>query len=119
MLTGGGGTNGGAARDNGQRMSELLIAALNHPLRRKLLRALHSADDARSPIQLSKAIEANVSNIDYQIKVLESLGAVVKTGDRQVRGARENFFASRVSGHKQMVAILADTARDDEGAALP
>ena len=118
MLTGGGGTNGGAARDNGQRMSELLIAALNHPLRRKLLRALHNADDARSPMQLSKTIEANVSNVDYHVKVLESLGAVVKTGDRQVRGAREHFFASKVSSHKQMVAILADTARDDEGAAL-
>lgn len=119
MLTDGGGTNGGGAKDNGQRMSEPLIAALNHPLRRRLLRALHSAGDARSPIQLSKIIGANVSNVDYHVKVLESLGAVAKTGDRQVRGARENFFASKVSGHEQMVAILADTARDDEGAALP
>lgn len=105
--------NGNGAQSKGQRMSPLLIQALNHPLRRKLLRALHSSDDARSPVQLSKMTGEDVSGIDYHIKILVSLGAAVKTGDRQVRGARENFFLSKVSGHKQMVTILADTERDD------
>lgn len=106
-------TNGGAAQGKSQRMSPLLIQALNHPLRRKLLRALHGADDARSPVQLSKMTGEDISSIDYHIKILVSLGAAVKTGDRQVRGARENFFLSKVSDHKQMVTILADTERDD------
>ena len=108
-------TNGGAAQDKGQRMSALLIRALNHPLRRKLLRALHGSSEAHSPIQLSRMTGEDVSNIDYHIKILVSLGAAVKTGDRRVRGARENFFASGVSDHKQIVAILADTERDDRG----
>jgi DNA-binding transcriptional ArsR family regulator len=106
-------TNGGGAKGRSQRMSALLIQALNHPLRRKLLRALHSSDDARSPVQLSKMTGEDLSSIDYHIKILVSMGAAVKTGDRQVRGARENFFLSKVSDHKQMVTILADTERDD------
>jgi DNA-binding transcriptional ArsR family regulator len=106
-------TNGSGAKGKGQRMSALLIQALNHPLRRKLLRALHSSGDARSPVQLSKMTGENVSNIDYHIKILVSMGAAVKTGDRRVRGARENFFLSKVSDHQQMVTILADTERDD------
>lgn len=106
-------TNGGAAQGKDQRMSPLLIQALNHPLRRKLLRALHSSDDARSPVQLSKMTGEDISSIDYHIKILVSMGAAVKTGDRRVRGARENFFLSKVSDHEQMVTILADTERDD------
>jgi DNA-binding transcriptional ArsR family regulator len=106
-------TNGSGAKGESQRMSALLIQALNHPLRRKLLRALHSSDDARSPVQLSKMTGEDVSSIDYHIKILVSMGAAVKTGDRRVRGARENFFLSKVSDHKQMVTILADTERDD------
>ena len=112
-MTDGDGPNGGGAQSKGQRMSPLLIQALNHPLRRKLLRALHSSDDARSPVQLSKITGEDVSSIDYHVNILVSLGVAVKTGDRQVRGARENFFLSKVSGHEQMVTILADTERDD------
>lgn len=112
-MTDGNGTNGGGAKDRGQRMSALLIQALNHPLRRKLLRALHGSGDARSPVQLSKMTGEDLSSIDYHIKILVSMGAAVKTSDRRVRGARENFFVSKVSDHEQMVAILADTERDD------
>lgn len=106
-------TNGNAARDRDQRMSALLIDALHHSSRRRILRALHSSGDAHSPVQLSKMIDEDISNIDYHLKILVSLGAAVKTGERPVRGARENFFASTVADHKQMVAILADTERDD------
>jgi DNA-binding transcriptional ArsR family regulator len=104
---------GGAAHGKDQRMSALLIQALNHPLRRKLLRALHRCGDARSPVQLSKMTGEDISGIDHHIKILVSLGAAVKTGDRQVRGVRENFFLSRVFDHKQMVTILADTEHED------
>lgn len=109
-------TNGSAARDENQRMTALLVKALNHPLRRKLLRELHRCGEARSPVQLSKTIDADVTNIDYHVKILASLGAAEKTGDRPVRGASENFFASTVADHRQMTAILADTERDDDGA---
>jgi len=34
---------GGGAQGKSHRMSALLINALNHPLRRKILRALHGA----------------------------------------------------------------------------
>ena len=106
-------TNGSSTNGKSKRMSALLIQALNHPLRRKLLRALHSSDNACSPVQLSKMTGEDISSIDYHIKILVSMGAAVKTGDRRVRGTRENFFVSTVSDHKQMVTILADTELDD------
>lgn len=109
-------TNGDAARNKDQRMSALLIHALHHPLRRKLLRTLHGSGEAHSPVQLSKMTGEDISNIDYHLKILVEMDAAAKTGDRQVRGARENFFASKVADHRQMVAILADTELDDDGA---
>jgi DNA-binding transcriptional ArsR family regulator len=95
-------------------MSALLINALNHPLRRKILRGLHGAGEARSPAQLSKVVGRDVSSVSYHMKVLTDMGAVKKTGDRPARGARETFFASKVAEHSQMIAILADTEEDDE-----
>jgi DNA-binding transcriptional ArsR family regulator len=97
-------------------MTAALIEAVNHPLRRKLLRTLHSSDDARSPIQLSKIIGGEVSTVAYHMKALASRGAAEKTGYRHVRGARENFFVSKVSGHRQVIAILADTEGEDDEA---
>lgn len=96
-------------------MTAALIDAVNHPLRRKLLRALHNSDDARSPVQLSKVVGVEVGTIAYHMRALARLGAVEKTDSRHVRGARETFFVSRVAGNRQVIAILADTeAEDDE-----
>lgn len=97
-----------------QRMSGSLIRAIDHPLRRVLLRALHRSSEPRSPVQLSKETGESVGKIAYHVSILVLQGAAVKTGERQVRGARESFFTSTVAGHKQMVTILADTERDDD-----
>jgi hypothetical protein len=113
-MTDRGKTNGDAARGGDQRMSALLIHALHHSVRRTLLRALHSSGEAHSPVQLSRMTGKDITNIDYHLKILVAMDAAVKTDDRRVRGARENFFVSKVSDHKQMVAILADTEPEDE-----
>jgi predicted transcriptional regulator len=108
-----GGTSGQDVGGKGQAMTVDLIQALDHPRRRRLLRALHRSDDAQSPTQLAKIIGDEVNRIDYHVKSLARLGVVSKTGDRRVRGVRESFFASNVSNHEQVLSILADTEGED------
>jgi DNA-binding transcriptional ArsR family regulator len=106
-------TSGQGVRGESQLMTVDLIQALDHPRRRRLLRALHSSDEAQSPTQLAKIIGDEVNRIDYHVKFLTRLGVVSKTGDRRVCGVRESFFASHVSNHKQVLSILADTEGED------
>lgn len=114
-MTDGDKTNGCGVEGEGQQVTAALLEALNHSLRRKLLRALHCSDDARSPVQLSRIVGVEVSMTAYHVRTLARLGAVEKADSRHVRGARETFFVSRVAGNRQVIAILADTeAEDDE-----
>lgn len=110
-----GGTKSKGSGGRNERITTKLIDALNHPLRRKLLRALQNADGARSPSQLTEILGEDIGNISYHMKVLVGRRAVRKARTRQVRGATENFFVSRVAANKRVVAILADTEGEDGG----
>ena len=110
------GANGRAGRDGGEGVTAALIDALNNPLRRELLRRLHDSDEARSPSELAETVDEGLSNVSYHMRVLAKRRAVKKTRKRQVRGANESFFVSRVAGNERVVLILADTEREDSGA---
>lgn len=97
----------------GQRMSPMLIKALNHPVRREALRLLHEASEGRSAVQLTKFIDVAGTKLSYHLKVLSKLGAIDRAGERMVRGVAEKFFVSAVSDHTQVVTILTDTEPDD------
>src|SRR5262245_40494098 len=97
-------------------MTARLIDAVNHPLRRKVLRALHDSNEALSPKRLAQILGEGLSNVSYHMKVLAKRHAVKKTRSRQIRGAREGFFVSRVAGNERVIAILADTEGEDSGA---
>ncbi len=71
-MTGGDKTSGDDAGGWDQPMSALMISALNHPLRRELLRALNGSGDAPSTIQLSEMTGTNVRSVDYHLEVLVS-----------------------------------------------
>lgn len=103
----------GAASSESQRMSAALIRALDNATRREALRSLHRRDCACSAIQLSRWIDTDATNISYHLKILFKLGAVSRAGERLARAVPEKLFASEVSGHRQIVAILADTEPDD------
>jgi len=108
------GQSRGEARDKAQRMSPSLIRALDHATRRETLRSLHRGGAASSAVELGKSIDTDPTNISYHLKILSNVGAVSRAGERQVRAAPEKLFASEVSGHRQLVSILADTEQDDE-----
>lgn len=111
-----GGANGVGARTEDEGVTAAWIDVLNHSLRREILRRLHESDKAVSPSHVASILGEDVSNVSYHMNVLAKRRAIKKTGIKQVRGARENFFVSKVAGNKRVVAILADTEEEDRGA---
>ncbi len=94
-----------------------LLKALNHPLRRRILRALHDAAEARSPGELSRAFLLPVSHVSYHVRVLMEKNAVALTDVRPVRGSTEHFYASVVAVNEMAVQLLDST--EEEDALLP
>jgi DNA-binding transcriptional ArsR family regulator len=94
--------------------AEDFIKAISAPQRRRILRTLHDAGEARSPNELAKTFGISVGNISYQIKVLKECGVLALTDTRQRRGATEHFYASTVKDNKLVAKLLEATRTDDE-----
>lgn len=94
--------------------AEDCIKAISAPQRRRILRALHEAGEARSPNELSKAFGIAVGHISYHVKVLKECGALALTDTQPRRGAIEHFYASTVIDNELVVKLLKATRADDE-----
>ena len=91
-----------------QRLQDEAIArAWAHPVRVKAFRLL--ADGVYSPVEIARLIGVPLQNVVYHVHFLEELGLVEVVGQRQVRGAVQNFFR----------AITRPMMDDEEWAALP
>lgn len=109
----GGGKPGkeGAGHDSRQH----LIAGLDHRLRRQLLRRLNGSEEPSSPVRLSEQLNSRPSNVSYHMDVLKKCGAVALVDERQVRGAVQHFYVSRVSDDAMVQAMLKETEAEDSG----
>jgi DNA-binding transcriptional ArsR family regulator len=86
--------------DEDSEASSALVYALNHPLRRRILRYLLSQcddDEALSPNQASIALNYKLSNIAYHFRVLADTGTLTLVGKGRVRGAVEHFYRPSVA----------------------
>lgn len=92
-----------------------LLTALGHPLRRRILRALHGAGEARSPSELSESLHLPISGVSYHTKVLRDKNAIALTDTRQVRGTLEHFYVSTVTDSESAIQILDSSEAEDEG----
>lgn len=95
-------------------MSNNLIKALGHPLRRRILRTLDVLEEARSPAELRTMFGLHISPVSYHVKVLRDCKAIVLTDTRQVRGALEHFYASTVTNNQSVALLLKATQAEDE-----
>jgi DNA-binding transcriptional ArsR family regulator len=79
-----------ARRDTDQA----LLKALQHPLRRSLLRLYVEAEGAEGlgPKQLAQATQEPLSNVSYHVRVLAQHGAVRIIGEAPVRGSVAHFY---------------------------
>jgi len=93
-------------------MTPALIYALNHPIRREILRLLSEAREA-SPSDMLGSMSVGLSTLSFHAQVLNELGVIRGTRTQQVRGALEHFYASNVAGNELAEAILLETETDD------
>jgi len=90
-----------------------LLQVLNHPLRRRILRTLHEAGEARSPRELSRAFRVPLTNLSYHVRVLREKGAIALTDRQPVRGSAEHFYFSVLPGNKLAIQLLESTEPED------
>ncbi len=91
-----------------------LISALNHVLRRDILRLMHSAQGARSPVDISDELKQPLAGVSYHVQILHRLGAIKLVDTVQVRGALKHFYASTVKQHKIARSLLESTRKSDK-----
>jgi DNA-binding transcriptional ArsR family regulator len=97
--------------------SDQLIKALDHPLRRELLRRLENGEEL-SPTQLTEVVATrSLPNVSYHVRVLAEYGALTLSRCESVQGSTEHFYVSRVSGNRKVTAILKET-KDKDRASL-
>jgi DNA-binding transcriptional ArsR family regulator len=88
--------------------------ALDHPLRRELLRVLQAREGARGLIEiLSELFPFSRSEVSYHLLILQRCGFVTIEGTRPGFAAREHLYASTLQDDAQVAAVLRATAESD------
>jgi DNA-binding transcriptional ArsR family regulator len=98
---------------NGRRRSSL-IAAIDNPLRRRILRTIGGAGKPLSPVQISRMFRVPLATVGYHTRVLLACGAVEPAGERPVRGAVEHFYDTTIENDPPIEALLEETRAVDE-----
>src|SRR4051812_953256 len=69
---------------------EVLVKALNHPVRVKALTIL--TERTASPKEISDETEIPLSNVSYHVRVLDELGLIEIMEEESVRGSVAHFY---------------------------
>ncbi|HET9677406.1 MAG TPA: winged helix-turn-helix domain-containing protein [Solirubrobacterales bacterium] len=77
-------------RRTGKSLQEVLVKALNHPVRAKALTIL--SDRIASPKEISDEIDVPLSNVSYHVRVLDELGLIEIMEEESVRGSVAHFY---------------------------
>lgn len=102
---------------HGRDVPAPLIHALNHSIRRQVLRLMEErGEEGRlSPVEAADILDLSLTTVAYHFRVLVATKAIVEVGRRQVRGTIQHFFrlSDTVREARWVGGVLADTARDD------
>ncbi len=92
-----------------------MLAALNHVLRRRILRILNAGGDSlQSPSGFARKLELPVGKVNYHVSVLAKAGAVELAETRSGRGA-EHFYRLALGGTADWVYAALDASRESDG----
>jgi DNA-binding transcriptional ArsR family regulator len=97
----------------GREMTPALISALDHPVRREILRLLSGQDTPVSPVEMKDSIDVGLSALSYHARTLAEQRVTRLSTTRQVRGSTQHFYASEVAENRMVTAILAHTEKYD------
>jgi DNA-binding transcriptional ArsR family regulator len=89
------------------------IMALNHPLRRQVLRVVEEGGTA-SATELCHRFDLPLSKVAYHVKVLVDLDALKLVRTRKVRGARERFYRVASEGQAEWVRVVLEDTRSSD-----
>ncbi len=94
-----------------------LCDALEHPLRRRILRTLHTNAQRLSLSDLAAAGPApcSLSRVGYHVRVLNGSGLVKEAGSEPAGGSTKRYFSSSVGDKQAVLAVLEDTEELDNG----
>jgi DNA-binding transcriptional ArsR family regulator len=95
----------------GREMTPALISALDHPIRREILRLLSQGPS--SPVEMKESIDFGLSGLAYHTRTLWELQVTRLSSTRHVRGSTQHFYASRVTKNELVAAILGETEKCD------
>jgi DNA-binding transcriptional ArsR family regulator len=94
-----------------------LISALNHPVRRRILRSL-KPDYLVSPIELTHELDEGLSYVSYHVNVLVRLEVLQLSHTEPVRGTAEHFYSLNsfdANARWVRAALKATKDKDEEG----
>jgi DNA-binding transcriptional ArsR family regulator len=94
-----------------------LKRALDNPIRRRILRALDSSDEAYTLEGLSKMLPGiSLSTISFHVRTLEECGTVSARVPLPAteRGRSGNRYVSSIGDDQGVREVLSHTRRDDE-----
>lgn len=95
-----------------------LIAALNHPLRRRILRAyLGGRFQTASSTRLADEMGMPLGNVAYHVKTLARLGVLELVRREKVRGAEERFYAVSLGDQSGCIRGILEACREADDAA--
>jgi DNA-binding transcriptional ArsR family regulator len=100
-------------RRKGEKQARL-ITALDHELRRTILRAFDDSAEPLSPARIARQLRRPLSNASYHIGVLSQLGAVTEVSRGEARGARQHFYTSALADNPPIRTLLEQTREADE-----
>jgi DNA-binding transcriptional ArsR family regulator len=78
----------------GERYSTDLFAALAHPLRRRILRAMMNEDahTTATPSKLAASLDESINEVSYHVRALRDCKVVRLVKTSRVRGADQHFY---------------------------
>jgi DNA-binding transcriptional ArsR family regulator len=106
--------DGRLSSDLAAKLDSRMQDALDHPLRRELMRAFHRGPKWRSIVELQAALPPlQPSQIGYHLQVLREAGIVASQGNGSGPAAGDARFTSDVIGDGRVRAVLRATERWD------
>jgi DNA-binding transcriptional ArsR family regulator len=70
-----------------------MAIAMSHPLRVRILYAMHSPERRCSATDIAEETDIDVKRLSYHMRELATLGFVEQVDERQVRGSLERIYA--------------------------
>lgn len=85
--------------------NQALLAALAHPLRRRILRAMPDGEEAISPSRLAADLKEPLTHLSYHVRVLAACGAIALERTESSKGSTQHFYRSTLTADWAKAAL--------------